>query len=236
MYSTLYRQQLTLFEEYSHRSVSIPCVPEMTLCSSVLTSPSRVIHAHESGLDGTSQAYQRAAGKHADSATLVAAHELGMQYTATIMAGTAQCNKLAEVQYLRNQGCSWPKRLLAKAASSGFFELVHWCHEQGCAWNTIDKAPRWAARSGNIELMAWVLQQPGAELSAEVMCAAASRGRLAMCHYLFELQCPWTPNAAHSAASGGHIDLLRWLIDSGCPWNDVGCADQQRRIESSKAC
>jgi hypothetical protein len=120
LYAKVKSQQLTVYDEDSLESIIINCVPQMTLYSSVFTSPSRVQLAHESGLDCTSEAYQRAAGKHADIATVATAHELGMLYTDATMYGAAQCNKLAEVQFLHKQGCPWHSDMLKLAASSGF--------------------------------------------------------------------------------------------------------------------
>jgi hypothetical protein len=80
--------------------------------------------AQNNGLSCTSHSYQRAAGKHADVAALAAAHELGMAFTAFLMAVAAHCNKLAEVQYLHSQGCPWPARLLEGVARDGHFEAV----------------------------------------------------------------------------------------------------------------
>jgi hypothetical protein len=170
-----------------HRRHMLTCASQMTLYSSVFTSPSRVQHAHYNGLNCTSEAYQLAAGRHADVATLATAHELGMEFTETLMACAAHCNKLAEVQYLHSHGCPWSAYLLETAASSGHFELVRWCHEQGCPWYA-NVIARCAAESGNIELMAWVLQQPGTSLSKGVLCAAAKKGHSAMCQFLHSQQ------------------------------------------------
>jgi hypothetical protein len=137
MYATLDSQQLTINAGYRCASI-ITCDHQMTLFSSIFASPSRVKLAHKSGLDCTSGAYQRAAGKHANTATLATAHELGMQCTADTMIVAAQSNKLAEVQYLHDQGCPWPLKLLETAASSGHFELLRWCREHGCLWIAAD--------------------------------------------------------------------------------------------------
>jgi hypothetical protein len=49
--------------------------------SAVFEAPSRVRLAHAHGLDCATTAYERAAGMHADIATVAAAHELGMSYS-----------------------------------------------------------------------------------------------------------------------------------------------------------
>jgi Ankyrin repeats (3 copies) len=199
------------------RKIIFTCVPQMMLFSSVFTSPSRVQLAHKSGLKCASRAYELAAGKHADVATLAAAHELGMQYTDMTMCGAAESNKIAEVQFLHSQGQPWPVWMFAGLARSGFFELLRWCYEHGCPWDA--NAPHYAAESGNVELMQWVLQQqPGTTLSADAMTTAASKGHTAMCEFLHAQQCPWDTFAVMDAAYNGHVSVLRWLMDNGCPW------------------
>jgi hypothetical protein len=218
MYCKLERQLLTVYNERRKATLIRPG-PQTTMFSSVMAAPSRVELAHESGLDCTSTAYQHAAGRHADIVSLTTAHNMGMKYTAATMAGAALCNKLAVVQYLHSQGCAWPSRLLEVACRCGHFQLVRWCYEHGCPWTDISNAPHYAAASGNVELMAWVLQLPGAELSQGVLNDAARMGDTAMCEYLHSQQCPWNAYATCSAAQSGNVDLLRWLIDNGCPWD-----------------
>jgi hypothetical protein len=211
-------QKLAVYAVNSCEKTNITCVSGMTLFSSVFASPSRVELAHQSGLDWAAEACQHAAGRYADIATLATAHTLGMQFTETTMAGAAQRNKLAEVQYLHGRGSGWLPGLLDMAVSCGYFELVRWCHEHGCRFCSQKAAPSYAAESGNIELLVWVLRHSGSQLSTSVMWAAAAKGRRAMCQYLHEQQCPWDFVSTRRAAEGGHIDLLRWLMDNGCPW------------------
>jgi hypothetical protein len=122
----------------------------------VFTALSRVQLAHKSRLDCTSAAHHRAAGRHANVASLAAANALGMAYSNFIMAGAARCNKLAELQYLHKQGCPWLAWLLDEGTADGNFELVRWCHEHGCPWDAANKTSYYAAQSGSVELMAWV--------------------------------------------------------------------------------
>jgi hypothetical protein len=213
-------QQLTVYNESGRRCI-ITCDGQMTMYSSVFTSPSRVQLAHETGLDCNIRAYRRSAGRHADIATLAAAHDLGMEYKTITMADAAEGNKLAEVQYLHSEGCPWPAWLMERALKSGFVELVRWCYEHGCPWDAAI-APSCAAEtlSGNVELMAWVLQQSDTRLLAEVMRDAAYEGHISMCKYLHQQQCPWNASSTWAAAEVGNVDLLRWLSDNGCPWGN----------------
>jgi hypothetical protein len=75
--------------------------------------------------------FKYAAGKHADIATLAAAHGFGMEFSEIIMADAAAANKLAEVQYLHSKGCDWPVGLLEEAASKDYFELLQCRYNQG---------------------------------------------------------------------------------------------------------
>jgi hypothetical protein len=132
MYFGVDRHQLTV-DAGGSREKDITCVSQMTLYSSVFTSPSRVMHAYQNGVDCTSERYQRAASEYADVVLLAKAHWLGMEYTATTMAAAAHRNKVAVVHYLNSEGCAWAPLLLMKALSSGYFELVHWCYKHGCS-------------------------------------------------------------------------------------------------------
>jgi hypothetical protein len=221
LYATVESHQLRVLIKEICADIDITCVPQMTLCSSVFASPSRVKLACESGLDCSSEAYQHAAGKYANIATLVTAHDMGMQYTTETMLGAAQRDKLAEVQHLRSEGCPWAWGHLEEAASNGHFELLRWCYEHGCHFEEPWDAPAFAAQSGNIELVTWVLQleqQVNAPLLEDTMCAAALRGHTAMCEFLRAQQCPWDRSVSRAAAVRGHLDCLRWLLDNGCPW------------------
>jgi hypothetical protein len=214
-YAVVESQQLTEHEEVGEQILTCATT---TLHSFVFTSTSRVRLAHESGLDCTTQAYQSTAGSYADIGTLATAHELGMQYTAIIMLAAGRCSKLLEVQYLHSQGCPWPCGLLEAAAVMGDFELVRWCYEHGCPWDA-SRAAIYAAHSSNVELMSWVLQQPGTQLCMNVMCVAVWQSSAAMCQYLHTQHCPWSVTSSWHAANKGDVDLVRWLIDNGCPFH-----------------
>jgi hypothetical protein len=134
------------------------------------------------------------------------------------MAGAALCNKLTEVQYLRSRSCPWSVALLEMGARSGYLELVRWCYAHGCPWDNLQLVNRYAAGSGNVEIMAWALQKSCTRLSEFAMQAAAAKGHTAMCQYLHAQQCPWSESCTREAAAGGHIDLLRWLISNGCSY------------------
>jgi hypothetical protein len=201
------------------RLADFTCTPKMTLYAAVFASPSCVKLAHESGLDISTENFRHAAGKHADIATLKAAHELGMHFTGlSILGGAAEGNKLAVVQFLHAQGCPWHWSVASAAAKRNDLEMLRWVREHGCKWNARDILTE-AAGSGNIEMMTWVKQQPGVVYGRSVMTAAARKGRTAVCEYLKAQQCPWDTNACDAAAYEGHVSTLRWLQENGCPWD-----------------
>jgi hypothetical protein len=221
LYNKVESQQLTVEDEYEDYTVT--CGPKMTLLSSVFESVSRVRLAYWY-LHFTTKTFQLAAGKYADVATLKEAHSLGMKYTKATMTGAVKCNKLAEVQFLHSQGCRWPSYMLEEAASDGHYELVRFCSQNGCHWLDPSLAPSFAAQSGSIALMAYLMQQPEsiAGLDAVVLRVAAFKGHRPLCEFLRALLCPWDETVTRQAAAGGQLDTLRWLIDSGCPWTADG--------------
>jgi hypothetical protein len=90
---------------------------------------------------------------------------------------------------------------------------------RGCPFAEAHEAPWHAAQSGSVALMAWVLQRPGTRLAANVMAAAAKKGDIAMCQYLYGLQCSWDADSTSKAVLSGHVSLLRWLVENGCRCN-----------------
>jgi hypothetical protein len=88
-----------------------------------------------------------------------------------------------------------------------------------------------AVRSGNVEMITWVMQQPSVVCTADAMAVAAAQGHTAVCELLRAAGCPWGASACACAAEGNHVGTLRWLHEHGCPWDstvlaaaaEVGC-------------
>jgi hypothetical protein len=214
MYRRLESVQVVGFDGHG-RKTSVTCAPYMTLFSAVFASAARVRLAEES-LDCTTERYRSGAGKYADVEALAAAVELGMPYSYATMHGCALCNTLAVMQYLRTKGCCWHHLVCTAAAERGYFEMLRWAREHGCEWNehTILSS---AASSENVEMAAWVYQQPDAIFSPAAMHAAAANGLTAMCEWLHSEGSPWDDAACYVAARGAHLDTLRWLHQHGSP-------------------
>jgi hypothetical protein len=172
-------------------SYSKTCTPQMTLYSAVCASAWRVRLA-QSSINCTAKQFQTAAGKYATITALVAAHDLGMQYTAAVMKGCARCNKLAVMQFLRAEGCPWHHLVCHTVAVRGFFEMLRWAREHGCDLSCGPNILQSVAKSGNVEMAAWVCQQPDVECCKEAVFDAASHGHTAMCAYLHDAKhTPW---------------------------------------------
>jgi hypothetical protein len=103
------------------------------------------------------------------------------------------------------------------AVGRGDLEILRWIRQHGCSFDGYALGN--AASSGNIEVAAWVMQQPGVVCSEADMSAAAIYGHTDMCQYLRAEQCPWDEGACNGAARFGRVNTLRWLQDNGCPWH-----------------
>jgi Ankyrin repeats (3 copies) len=133
------------------------------------------------------------------------------------MTGAAQCNTLAVLRFLHVEGCPWGAASGA-AARRGDFEALRWMWERGCPW-CCDGILADTASSGNVEMTAWVKQQPGVTCRRRAMAAAAAQGHTAVCEFLHAEGCPWDSSACSSAARNNHVDTLRWLREHDCFWN-----------------
>jgi hypothetical protein len=244
VYATLASIQVVGCDANRHER-NITCLPQMTLYSSMLSSPARVRHAVNCGFEWMmSQQFMFAAGRYADISTLMAANALGMAYTATTMSGAARTGALETVQWLYEERfCGLCKEHTIYAAMSGSVQVLCWTREKGvpftkqscefaacygqlpalqylraanCSWDNHHILEH-AASSGSLELTAWVKQQIGVVASALAMYAAAGRGHTAVCQYLRSERCAWNDSVCSAAAQGGHVSTLHWLREHGCP-------------------
>jgi hypothetical protein len=220
----------------NRREHVITCVPQMTLYSSILSSPSSVVHAVNCGFECMSQQFKYAAGRYADIPTLKAANALGMAYTSTTMSGAARAGALAKLQWLyteqfaglckehsvyaamsgstavlqwlREQGIAFTKQTCEYAAYYGQLSALQYLRAAGCSWDNHHILEH-AASSGCVDLVAWMKQQIGVVTSVSAMCTAAERGHTAVCEYLRAERCPWNDRVSSAAAQGGHVSTLQ---------------------------
>jgi hypothetical protein len=105
--------------------------------------------------------------------------------------GAAEGGQLAAMQHLRNTGCEWD------------VETFTWS----------------AARSGNIELVEWLRQQPGIVFDCFDLSGAVMNGHGAMCEHLLSIGCRWDTDICSDLIANGNLEALRLVRALGCPWH-----------------
>ena len=104
----------------------------MTLFSSVCASSSRVRLAHTSGLCLGNYMLEYQAGRHADKAALMTAHELGLRYTSDVLRGAARAGDLAKVVWLYTEQhcafdyCYYYDDIRCEAGRNGSIAVLDW--------------------------------------------------------------------------------------------------------------
>jgi hypothetical protein len=120
------------------------------------------------------------------------------------------------LQLLHANAHRWHVDTCLFAVKAGHLAVLQWLGEHGCAYE-IGAMTQKAAYYGKVNVLDWLLTQAGAQLSVELMQAAAKGGQLAMCQHLRNIGCAWDESACNSAAEHGHVHVLSWLRASGCP-------------------
>jgi hypothetical protein len=216
LYASLQSKQLTVYGNESwHKDIIIICVPEMTLFSRIFASSSRVRLAYENGLACTSGAFMRAAGNHADIATIATAHSLGMPYAAAMMAAAASDGYTAMVQYLHAQQCPWDSNSTYGAARYGHVGTLRWLMNIGCPWST-ESMRSAGVMSDSVEMLTY-LQQKGfisgvAALTA-VLKDAGYHNKLAAAKWLKAQGAQWPTDFRYTRWSD---EVLAWARTEGC--------------------
>jgi hypothetical protein len=129
---------------------------------------------------------------------------------------------LGVLQLLYTKNHKWHEKCGLVAAAGGHLAVVQWLSEHGCAYD-ITAMTLQAAHYGHKQLLDWLLTQAGAQLSVDVMEAAAAGGQLLMCQHLRSLGCAWDTSVCSVAALKGQHDVLRHLREHGCPTSDGIC-------------
>ncbi|KXZ42677.1 hypothetical protein GPECTOR_125g510 [Gonium pectorale] len=111
--------------------------------------------------------------------------------------------------------------LFRKAARSGSVELLAWLRERGCAWD--EGIWEMAAGAGCEEALEWLAER-GCPMPADggpYVAACANRDLLAV-RCLRRLGMPWGPAAAASeAVRSAPAAMADWLREAGCLVDDV---------------
>eukprot|EP00953_Heterococcus_sp_UTEX-ZZ885_P000722 908-Heterococcus_DN1.PRE.5 len=157
----------------------ISCDAHMTIYNAVFTSPARVrLALSAGGIDSTAWSFNFAAGRHSSAALLAAAQQQGIEFTSATTTGAASSRQqFATLQFLRAQGCPWHSGACHCAAKAGALQTLQWLREQGCEWDARCILQS-AVSSGSTELTAWVMAQPGVEITEWALLEAVRRDKL----------------------------------------------------------
>jgi hypothetical protein len=123
----------------------------------------------------------------------------------TSMGAPCSPHNIPLLQFLLNEleGCPWNQNVCSCSAGTGDLEQVQWLHQHGAVLGA-DTASRAAGSDCNaVPLLTGLLQQPGIQLDAAVMTAAAEAGNLEVCEWLHSAGCAADESACAAAANSG---------------------------------
>ncbi|KXZ45254.1 hypothetical protein GPECTOR_56g350 [Gonium pectorale] len=111
----------------------------------------------------------------------------------------------------------------AWAATQGHLHVLQALHAAGWRLDA-QVVSRCAASGGHLHVVAWLVETPGlgAPLDEELFCCAARSGSVELLAWLRERGCPWDGRAVTAAAESGCVAALEWLAEQGCPMPDDG--------------
>jgi hypothetical protein len=129
-------------------------------------------------------------------------------------------------EYMKARKAAWPPVLYARSAVESV-ALVNWAREEGVPWDK--RLFAIAARNGSPEVLVY-LRANGCPWNASACKAAASGGRLANLRLLRANGCPWDRQACEAAAQNGHLEVLEFLHANGCrsDWKRGQCSSPER--------
>ncbi|GFR42437.1 hypothetical protein Agub_g3342, partial [Astrephomene gubernaculifera] len=112
--------------------------------------------------------------------------------------------------------------IVIATARSGHLTCLQWLHTHFHI--SLEAAPNPAAGGGHLELVSWLVEEAGANLTAEMFSYAALSGNLELLRWLRQRGCPWDDHVLSCAAESGCGEALEWLVEQGCPWEKDGKA------------
>ena len=124
------------------------------------------------------------------------------------------------LQWARDKGCQWSKRVCTEAIKRGHFELLGWACRNGCPRDT-DLCIN-AVIDGKLELLKY-LREIDCPWSEKICYYAVVYGRFEILKWARENGCPWGENVCNFAAEKGYLDILKWARENGCPWSERTC-------------
>ncbi|KXZ43922.1 hypothetical protein GPECTOR_77g2 [Gonium pectorale] len=112
--------------------------------------------------------------------------------------------------------------LIHYAAEQCDREMLDWLRQHGCPLAARQVA-RGAAQRGDMPTLQWAVEELRASpQDFGLMNAAARSGRLEVLAWLWERGCPWGATTLKNAVDTGCEAALEWLVERGCPMPSDG--------------
>jgi hypothetical protein len=207
-------QQKRAYAAVDGREYTITCIPQMTLYSSAMASPSRLrLTDKQCTIQWTYDAVQKyryALGRHADIDTLRTAHSLGLSFNVWTLRGAAAADAVAKLQWLCTQHHFAPSTELSfDAARSSSLAVLRWLSQQGIVFTT--QTAVYAARGNQLAALQH-LRTKGSPFGVEVCREAAASGSFEALRWAHAQGCPWeNDKILKAAASSGSVELVEWV-------------------------
>ena len=141
---------------------------------------------------------------------------------------------------------SHSSRLPEECSFQDRFECLKFLHKNGCKMNIDMMASRYAATSGNLDCLKYVVENGGA-MDEYTALNAAQGGYLDCLKYLHEKGCPWDCYTCINAISGqftstpgknlitpGHLDCLKYAIENGCLYDKKECIERAKNMNHAE--
>jgi hypothetical protein len=189
----------------------------------VFQSPSRLRLACEHGLQAyfATELLQLKAGLRCDVPTLLAAQELGLQVSDSLISCAAGSGRLDVLQLLHvEQGMQLPANVSNGAAALARVDVLLWLRRVGYAFNT-DTANA-AAACNQRALLQWLLEQQF-PVDQMMLCGTAIRyGHMSILSLLQERGLlpaqRYYGSMLQLAGAYGHLAVAQWLRQRGAEW------------------
>jgi hypothetical protein len=134
----------------------------------------------------------------------------------TINAAVGQGN-LEMVKYCIANGCPVNEFTCARAAMTGYLEVLKYLHEEVKApWD--ENTAEWAAGNGHLHILEYLVERKYHEYDEYACVCAASNGHLDCLKFLHETaKAPWDSDAILETHRNNHPECLQYLLDNDCP-------------------
>ncbi|PNH02875.1 Ankyrin repeat domain-containing protein, partial [Tetrabaena socialis] len=131
----------------------------------------------------------------------------------------AVAGNLDALRYLLAEGCPVQESTgwaVAEARQLASLQALHAHSNTFTRWNS---ALAGAVRGGHLPVVAWLLEQQLVSLRQcpSLLCKAAKSGSVELLAWLRDRGCPWGDDSFHCAVGAGSEEALEWLVAQGCP-------------------